>query len=107
MEAWLKKLKAGDPLYDADLCLYHSDDDPQEYVGARVALPFTAEKGKPGSGEVWYVRMCHKRVLGFVCVWGGGVLVFVGAAFLQASWGGVRAPVRAPHPASVFPCAPA
>jgi hypothetical protein len=56
MEAWLKRMGEGGPLFDDTLHVYNSDDDPQELVGKRVAAPFHAVKGKPDSGEKWCVR---------------------------------------------------
>ena len=56
MEAWLKRMGEGGPLFDDTLHVYNSDDDPQELVGKRVVAPFHAVKGKPDSGEKWCVR---------------------------------------------------
>jgi len=55
MEAWLKRMAEGTPLFDPTLHVYNSDEDPQEVVGRRVAAPFHAVKGKPESGEKWCV----------------------------------------------------
>ncbi len=62
MEAWLKRMAEGTPLFDPTLYVYNSDEDPQEVVWRRVAAPFHAVKGKPESGEKWYVCLVDAPV---------------------------------------------